>query len=46
MAYLGIDSEFAEAMIAIGILVLLVIRLFIRTERAIRRNEASNDENG
>ncbi len=46
MAYLSIESEFVEAMTSIGMLILLVIRLFIRTERAIERNEVSNDENG
>lgn len=46
MAYLSIESEFVEAMTSIAMLILLVIRLFIRTERAIERNEVSNDENG
>lgn len=46
MAYLSIESEFMEAMTSIAMLILLVIRLFIRTERAIERNEVSNDENG
>ena len=45
MAYLSIESEFVEAMTSIGMLILLVIRLFIRTERAIERNEVSNDNN-
>jgi len=46
MAFLSIESEFSEAMISIGVLLVLVIRLFIRTERAIKRNEELNHTKG